>query len=72
MFQNGHLVTLATMQAGTAVGVTNLRVSDRSWSPLRDMINQGNDDNYDYYDDNDYITDGETILRSWTWTTLRH
>ena len=47
MFQNGHLVTLATMQAGTAVGVTNLRVSDRSWSLLRDMINQGNDDSED-------------------------
>ena len=42
--QNGHLVTLVTMQAGIVVGATSQRGSDRNWSQLRDMINQGEED----------------------------
>ena len=50
--QNGHLVTLVTMQAGIVVGATSQRGSDRNWSQLRDMINQGenDDENIDMLD----------------------
>ena len=70
-------MTLATTEDGIVVGVINLRESGRNWSLLRDMINQGDDDE-DNHDDNDnilhiiHITDGETIQRNWTWTTLHH
>ena len=45
-------MTLVTMQDGIVVGATSQRGSDRNWSQLRDMINQGenDDENIDMLD----------------------
>ena len=72
--QNGHLVTLVTMPDGIAVGATSQRGSDRNWSQLRDMINQGevDDDMINMIDCYFFTTGGEIILRNLTWTILPH
>ena len=46
-------MTLVTMQDGIAVGATSQRGSDRNWCQLRDMINQGEEDDDDIIDMND-------------------